>query len=210
MEQRLASDRPDLLPLVKEILYERGIKGCTMDLVAERAGMSKRTLYEIFESKESMIEHAIARMCENFRTIIMQLFRESGNRMEAMARYIFIMQKEMQRVSPDFIRDLNRHQRLNENYEENRALMQAELERTFARGVEEGVFRADVNYTVMLHLLELQMQSLSCMQELFPPEITVAQAYQSISIGFLRSIASPSGMLLLDRLMRDAGISLTS
>ena len=195
---------------MKEILFERGIKGCTMDLVAERAGMSKRTLYEIFESKESMIERSIALMCEDYRTTIEQLFHESSNRMEAMARYIFIMQKEMQRISPDFIRDLNRHQRLNENYEERREEMQTELVNTFARGVEEGVFRADVNYTVMLHLLELQMQSLSCMQELFPPEITVAQAYQSISIGFLRSIASPSGMLLLDRLMRDNGISMTS
>ena len=38
------------------------------------------------------------------------------------------------------------------------------------------------------------------MHDVFPPDVTLAQAYESITIGFLRSIATPKGMQILDGL----------
>lgn len=46
----------------------------------------------------------------------------------------------------------------------------------------------------------LQYESLACMHDVFPPDVTLAQAYESITIGFLRSIATPKGMQILDEL----------
>ncbi|MDE6835587.1 MAG: hypothetical protein K2J03_01350, partial [Muribaculaceae bacterium] len=68
------------------------------------------------------------------------------------------------------------------------------------KGVEQGVFRPDVNYPVILSLKRIQMESLKRMQEVFPPNITMEEAMATINISFLRSIASPTGMEILDRL----------
>ncbi len=67
-------------------------------------------------------------------------------------------------------------------------------------GIKEGVFRKDANYNVILSLLRVQMESLKRMEEFFPPDITIVEAYNWISLGFLRSIATPKGMMTLDRL----------
>ena len=57
----------------------------------------------------------------------------------------------------------------------------------------------------MMRMMKVQMESVKRMEELFPPDITLLQIYDSISLGFLRSIASPAGMKLLDASARELG-----
>ncbi|MDE6446771.1 MAG: TetR/AcrR family transcriptional regulator, partial [Muribaculaceae bacterium] len=49
------SEHNRLLAAIYPIIREHGLKGATMDMVARRLGMSKRTLYEIFQNKSAMI-----------------------------------------------------------------------------------------------------------------------------------------------------------
>ncbi|MDE5807821.1 MAG: hypothetical protein K2H76_06855, partial [Muribaculaceae bacterium] len=70
------------------------------------------------------------------------------------------------------------------------------------KGIEQGVFRKDVNYPITLHLMRIQMESLKRMEEAFPPGITISDAFDYISTGFLRSIATPKGMEIIDSAYR--------
>ncbi len=65
-------------------------------------------------------------------------------------------------------------------------------------GVEQGVFRQDVNYPITLRMMSIQMESLKRMEEFFPPDVKLQDALDTIIVGFLRSIASPKGMEILD------------
>lgn len=50
---RTSADFISLIEKISAILNEKGLKATTMDLVAQRLQMSKRTLYEIFENLNS-------------------------------------------------------------------------------------------------------------------------------------------------------------
>ncbi len=55
-------ERRDLiLDAVEEFMVARGLRQTSMDAVAKRAGMSKRTVYEIFGSRESLFTECLIR-----------------------------------------------------------------------------------------------------------------------------------------------------
>ena len=53
-----------LLTATTELVYERGIQGLTAALVAERAGMSRRTFHDIFEDREGCLLSAFEEAVE--------------------------------------------------------------------------------------------------------------------------------------------------
>lgn len=47
-----------------DLLSEKGVDEVTMDEIAHRAGMSKRTLYALYRSREDLLGSGLARMCK--------------------------------------------------------------------------------------------------------------------------------------------------
>src|ERR1700732_1817568 len=60
---RTMTDRPDahdaLLGATSELTYEYGITGTGVDAIAARAGVTKRTLYQHFGSKDRLVAEAL-------------------------------------------------------------------------------------------------------------------------------------------------------
>ena len=60
--QMEAEERRDLiLDAVEDFMVECGLTRTSMDAVAKRAGMSKRTVYEVFESREALFAECLVR-----------------------------------------------------------------------------------------------------------------------------------------------------
>ncbi len=60
--QICAEKRRDLiLDAVEDFMVEQGLIRTSMDDVAKRAGMSKRTIYELFENRESLFAECLSR-----------------------------------------------------------------------------------------------------------------------------------------------------
>lgn len=192
-----------LIDKIAVIFMHNGLKATTMDSVAAALSMSKRTLYEIFGSKNDMILALVKRWHEKQRQCVEQIFNNSSNMMEALYRVFYIHRNQMKDVNPNFYRDMDEHFKsvrvsINEQDKEWRNNMMRVIE----RGIEQGVFRPDeeVNYAVSLQMIRIQMESLKRMEEFFPPGFTISEAFKSISLGMLRSIATPEGMKILDNL----------
>lgn len=190
-----------LVDAIFPILAESGPSHTTMDVVAKRLSMSKRTLYEIFGSKDKMIVEVMRHLEQNHHMEIERIIRSSANVMETMAGVLIYHQQVMRRLSVDFFRDMDtRYRHLRREYEANTSRWEEYISSAVKLGLRQGVFRADTNYKVMFTLFRVQMESLKRMEEFFPPGITLLEAYNVISIGFLRSIATEKGMKTLDQL----------
>lgn len=191
----------NLCSRIFDILAELGPSQTTMDLLARRLTISKRTLYEIFGSKDGMIKTIMERMHEQYSADVEQIIKDSGNVMEALAGIFLYQQKAMTRISANFFIDMDtRYHHIRGDYENNARKWTGYISKAIRLGVRQGVFRDDVHYEVTVPLMRVQMESLKRMEEFFPPEITLLQAYNAIAIGMLRSIATPRGMQILDNL----------
>lgn len=69
----------------------------------------------------------------------------------------------------------------------------------FQKGARQGFFRKDVNFALQYRLLWIQMESLKRMEEFFPPDISLLEAYDSICISFLRAISTSKGLEILEK-----------
>lgn len=61
--------REDIIRAAKEAFRDNGFAGTSMDRIAEVAGVSKRTVYNHFDSKESLFKAVAQDMCNIFQSI---------------------------------------------------------------------------------------------------------------------------------------------
>lgn len=197
------SDYNRLLEAIAPIIKERGLKATTMDLVASRLGMSKRTLYEIFESKNEMAGEVLENLHLYHINNMRKLFETSPNVLEAWVKLIRFHGSMMRGISADFFRDMDHHfKEVRGHYRQLEDERRKEMENLFERGVDEGVFRPDLNFKIQGRIFEIQMESLKRMEQLFPKDISPAEVYNNICIGFLRSIVTPKGLEMLESLIQ--------
>jgi AcrR family transcriptional regulator len=57
---RTGITRQALLEATAELVYQRGVTATGVDLIAERAGVTKRTLYQHFRSKDELVAAALS------------------------------------------------------------------------------------------------------------------------------------------------------
>lgn len=187
----------EILPL----LLERGVKNLTMDAVAKHLSISKRTLYEIFDSKETLLLEVISHMQREHAERLRRETASATNAMEGMALALRCHRSILSQMDISLIRDID------ESFPHIKHLFKIGTSRTyvmllkaFETGVEQGVFRRTVDYRIILRLFLIQMESLKRMEEYFPSDVTLDQAISTISVGLLRSIATPKGMEIIDRI----------
>ena len=152
--------RTHLLHRIYPVLIKKGAKNMTMDYVAKSLSISKRTLYEIFGSKEQLLCEALTLIHDDF------------------ASY--------SQIRPYFEKNIHRSQE--------------DMLNGFLKGVEEGVFRPNIDYRIIIRLFMIQMESLKRMEENFPPDVTLLEAYETASTALLRSIATPKGLEILEEI----------
>lgn len=197
------SEYQHILDVVAGLLFTNGIKSTTMDSVAHHLGISKRTLYEMFESKRELLSEALRHICDRHLESIQAIYAESGNVMEAMLKICGSISALIKKVNADFFRDMDRlYADMRGDYDRNTEIRREGMMRMFRLGIEQGVLRHDVDYRIQIRLMDIQMESLKRMEEFFPPGITMEQAYTSIYLTFLRGTATRKGLDILDALLK--------
>lgn len=189
-----------LIDAIMMIFLKNGLKATTMDSIAAKLQISKRTLYEIFSSKTEMVTCALEAFHKRHTDALKEIFHSSKNVMEGILRGFFAHRDVMSRANVNFFRDLDSifaESRNDSNH--SKLTFLDNYVRVLEKGVEEGFFRSDVNFMLQCRLQWIQMESLKRMEEFFPPDITLLEAYDSISIGFLRSISTQKGLEMLDK-----------
>lgn len=196
-------DYQTLLARITPIIMRKGLKSTTMDSVAAQLGMSKRTLYEIFGSKSQMLKEAIAYLSRLNQQHATEAFAKASNVMEAMLAVFKRSRDMVGSLNVEFYRDMDRlYKDQREEYDRIREENHEKMLQIFRKGVEQGMFRPDVDFMVQSRVMSLQMEAMKRIEELFPPDIPLLRVFDAIIIGFLRSIASPKGMAVLDEEIR--------
>lgn len=204
MTEQTKEPSEELIMSIIEILFDNGMKATTMDSVAAALSMSKRTLYEIFDSKKNMIISVVRYWHLLRQRKIEAIFKDSQTVMEALARTFKYHQQMMKNINPEFFFDMDNHfPEVRREFEDYDRKWVDKLMYVINIGIEQGVFRPDVNHQIFLHLMRIQMESLKRMEEVFPPGIKIKDAFDCISQGFLRAIATNEGLDIIDTFYED-------
>lgn len=177
----------------------------TMDDIARRAGISKKTLYQHFANKNEIVSESVVwyktRICNNCE----QEMKESANAVEAMVRTQAIMDQMHKQTNPMIIFELQKY--FPEAFQLFRdGLMENDMEiirQTILQGIEEGNYRKDINAELMArYRLETSLI-------MFQPNLLVTERYDLLFVAheicehFLYGIMTPKGEKLYQKYKQD-------
>lgn len=189
--------REKIIAAAGELFVKEGIRSITMDDIAASFGISKRTLYEVFTDKETLLMEAIRRDVEQEEAYMREQVAHSRNVLEViMKRY----QRSIERfhdTNKKFFEDIKKYPRAYELMRNGNNRTTEDAVNFFKEGVCQGYFREDVNFPIVNHLLRAQMDILieSDICKTYP----FLDVYESIMFTFLRGISTPKGLEELER-----------
>lgn len=136
--------------------FTHGFRSVTMDDLAEELGMSKKTLYASFPSKDSLVR---AVLLDKFRRVEADLDRitsqSSSDALGALRELLACMQAHTGEIQPPFVRDIRREapEMFNLVQSRRRDVIQRHFGRIFDEGRRAGIFRKDIPSKLMIEIL---------------------------------------------------------
>ena len=164
----------------------QGIRVVKMDDIAKRLSISKRTLYEVFSNKEDLLFEVVKREKQQTRDFMIDLAAHNSNVMEQIIAFYKIMAEELRTTNAAFYEDIHRYPRI--SADSARAF--------FQKGVDDGYFRADVNYDIVSLMAEVEVNY--TMSSKFYKKFSLLDIYKSIVLVSIRGFCTPKGLKMLE------------
>ena len=194
--------------IVKRALEEfmhYGFKSFTMDDLAHKLGMSKKTLYELFPSKtdlvESTLDYVLQMTCKNIENFV----QGEGSVIENVFRNERTVQTTFNIKSGRPIWELQKYysktyERMDKEFIEADCLF---VDKVMERGIQEGLFREDINLK-FFKIFYTDVQRMKAQSELFPEtEFSFWETIYTIIEYFFRILVNEKGLKELERVLKE-------
>lgn len=187
-----------------EMFKSYGIRAVTMDMLASRLGISKRTLYEVFKDKEDLLLCVLRSMIEKRRIAVEETLAESDNTLDAIFRLLRISQVHIKSMSPALLNDLKRYEYLIEREGLNKIPDLTVIRTILEHGIANELFRQDMDVAIVslgiYGMFEFTSDNNLFPKSEFPPQDIVRHLY----LNFLRGICTSRGLEIFEDYIRDS------
>lgn len=180
-----------------DLFSEHGIKNVSMDNIAHNMSISKRTLYELFEDKETLLTECIALSYTKMKLSMKQLESEPITALEVALLFYEELMKRPRWFNRKFYDDLKRYPKALEQVEKDKADFTKRCIKLLNRGAKEGVFQKDVNIEILALLAKEQLKMIRPSKTFL--NHSVAEVFQTVLFTFLRGICTEKGLTILER-----------
>jgi len=182
-------------------LYNRyGIKSVTMDDVARELGISKKTLYETIEDKSELVKHVMEMVYRYHGVKLNEITTRGLNAIEELFEVNRYMTQMVKEHNPTLGYDMQKY------YPElHKALMQEQRQRmhdairlNLTKGIEEGLYRKEMNVEIISKLHMTRMEYRYRQDSFQLNDIDSQEVMREIFIYHLHGIANENGIKILN------------
>lgn len=147
--------RDRILDTALKTFAKNGVKGTKMDDVAAQLGISKRTLYEIYNTKETVLFECIRRH-HHQKSVALSIFaNDPCHDVVDIIIYLYRQQiTQTVKVSPGFYEEVAIYPRIENYLAEHRKNNNEAFLKFINRGVKEGFFLRDIDYSLVCQVFD--------------------------------------------------------
>lgn len=190
-----------ILSASAELFRQYGFKTITMDDIARRSGISKKTLYQHFANKNEVVNESVTWYKCKITEMCDAALKESENAIEGMVRSMNLIDHVNRQINPMAMLELERYypegfERFKESLMKNDVMS---ISNNLRQGIEEGLYRADIDPDFMArYRMEISLI-------VFHPNLLVTdrddihRVAHQISEHFLYGIMTPKGEKLYQK-----------
>ena len=183
-----------------ELFGRSGVKSITMDDLARHLGISKRTIYENFKDKESLLIACIDAFQEKSKLFTEKVFLEANNVAEAILVMLQVSAKQAAQRQINMLTDIRKYypqvyknhlSRINTDKFHN-------IEQMIQRGISEGIFRDDLKPEIIAHFFCRQDMGTEH-NERFLDKYSLKDYFENVVITLLRGVSTMKGIEIIDQ-----------
>ncbi|MGE7773693.1 TetR/AcrR family transcriptional regulator [Chitinophaga sp. NPDC101104] len=190
-----------ILDTAFNMFRQYGTRSITMDDIANRMGISKKTLYAHFADKSDLVLNVMSR---HLALIEEQCITSRNNSADAVGELfgvIKMLEEKFRNMNPVVMMDLQKfHSKAFQLFEQHKnVFMVRTIRENLERGIEEGLYRPDLDLDILSAFRAAS--SLFCFQpELFPMNgYDMTKVQRVLLEHFLYGVASLKGYQLIDQ-----------
>ena len=191
------------------LFRQYGTRSITMDDIATRMGISKKTLYAHFVDKDDMVVHAISRFLEVIQEEERGIRAAAANAIEELFGVMNMMDNRLRNMNPVIMLDLQKfHSKAFLVFQEYRNnYLRNTIRENLERGITEGLYRKDLEVSILT-----QFRIASAML-CFQPEVFPIAGFEMVKVQrvllehFLYGVASAEGLKLIEKYKQEQPIA---
>ena len=187
-----------ILTVAVDLFRQFGFKTITMDDIARRTGISKKTLYQHFSSKPEVVLAAMTWHQESMHKQMIDMIATADNAVEGMVRVNALLNQMFRQINPLAMLELQRF--FPEAYNLFREKLVHKdiscIRDNIVRGMEEGLYREDMDADL------LARYRIECCLLLFQPNTLISDSHhphlanKAIMENFLYGLMTQKGQEL--------------
>jgi AcrR family transcriptional regulator len=191
--------RSKIIETALKAFRARGIRAVTMDDVATELGISKRTLYEIFDKKEDLLYEGVKTYLGERRNQMEIRAGQCSNVMEIILQTYKLKVDEVRQVNPTFYEDILKYPKVEEFIRTAHENSREEFLNFMQRGVNEGLFRKDINHVLIAQQMDAMSKYIN--QYNLWQKYSFSELFANFYLVSLRGLCTERGVKVLDKAM---------
>jgi AcrR family transcriptional regulator len=178
-----------ILETARERFFRDGITKVTLDEIADQLGMSKKTLYKFFPSKEELLKSVVHFMMGFIERRLGAIVSSDKPVEQKMTEVLALVGGFASRIGVQFQRDMQRFAPTLWGEIENfrREHLFTKLEKLFLQAKQEGILRSDLNQElfmlVFFHAMHGIMNPQTLSQHAFSPDMAFKEIFRILLEG---------------------------
>ena len=181
-----------------QLFFRYGIKSVTMDSIASELGISKKTIYQHFPDKDSMVLQVVECFIEEDLKKWEDLDAKYSNVIEKMFKSFEMLKEMLENMNPRLLYEIQKYfpdafQKFIQ-YKEETTIKKIQLD--FSRGIQEGYFRSDIDVELLARLRMAEVD-LAFNPDFYPNnKLSLFETQLTFSDIFMRGILTEKGLKL--------------
>lgn len=188
-----------ILEKALELFCAQGLSKVKMDDVSHAMGMSKRTLYEIFSTKEDLIYECFRFGLERSIDSLKKRVSHDSNVMDILMEYLRMRIEQIHNINPCVLDEIDQYPRIKEYIMETREEHSKNFNAFIRRGQDEGFFLKNLNVGMINdfnHLVSETARACKIHHKYAPGEI-----FKCVIIMNIRGLCTQAGIARIDQIL---------
>ncbi|MEX2379118.1 MAG: TetR/AcrR family transcriptional regulator [Vicingaceae bacterium] len=189
-------EEKDIIIKAGELFVKYGIKSMTMDDISTQMGMSKKTLYQFVENKKDLVNKVMDLHIGNQQNCICEMHEAKGNAIDKLQEIGAFVNDHLRSLHPSLIFDLKKYHFeawsiLNKHKKE---FIYSTIKANLEEGMEEGLYRTDMNPDVVAHLYLALTNTLIDPDSYPAGDFTKEEIHREMTQYHIRAVLSKKGI----------------
>ena len=189
-----------IMKSASEMFFEHGIRQVRMDDIAHNLGISKRTLYEIYDNKEQLLLDVVKYNNDEHVKKMADFARKGTNTVEILAEFYRLQMKRVSAFYLCFFDVLHGYDKVLDYLRGEKDKNMRKHREFIDKAIQEGYFVDNLDYNiidVMLTCIRDHVFTSKTLKQYSQPAI-----FRTVIMVFLRGICTQKGIRQLDALMK--------